>query len=387
MDKKLLHNTYKEYIEKRETIFERYGEKDRFIISGTPWWEYYPGKINRIIGLYRAGDLSEVDAREFYMDFGFAPKTYVDSFIENGLPAIGGTFHYLVNPNIDVKDKIYEVVENPGGEYNLRGAGLNFVTLFLTVIFPEEYGQFNSPIEEALKILDVLPEMERGAKISQKYYETNQVLLEISKEINEPFLPHIDNYLFSLSKGYIGGDIGVSEIIERNVDALEKTSEDTEIEPADRKKYLEIQYKLIVIGKEKGYNVWVASNDRNEEYEGNRFSELALDNIPIFGAQRAVKIAKWIDLIWFNKGTHTPVRFIEIEHSTSIYSGLLRMNDVLVDYPIPKATIVIPEGRLKKTINEMSRPTFNDLSEVCDVLTYEDIREWYKAIDAAKKFD
>jgi type II restriction enzyme len=44
-----------------------------------------------------------------------------------------------------------------------------------------------------------------------------------------------------------------------------------------------------------------------------------------------------IDVIWFRRGTGQPHRFFEVEHSTSVYSGLLRFNDVIIDYPIPEA--------------------------------------------------
>ena len=47
-----------------------------------------------------------------------------------------------------------------------------------------------------------------------------------------------------------------------------------------------------------------------------------------------------IDVIWFRRGAGHPVRFFEIEHSTSVYSGLLRFNDVMIDFPIPEAFVV-----------------------------------------------
>jgi hypothetical protein len=43
-----------------------------------------------------------------------------------------------------------------------------------------------------------------------------------------------------------------------------------------------------------------------------------------------------IDVIWFRRGTGHPVRFFEVEHSTSVYSGLLRFNDVMIDFPIER---------------------------------------------------
>lgn len=52
--------------------------------------------------------------------------------------------------------------------------------------------------------------------------------------------------------------------------------------------------------------------------------------MPQFTQSSTLTIAKYIDVIWFIKGTANPIRFFEIEHSTSIYSGLLRLNDVKI---------------------------------------------------------
>ena len=51
---------------------------------------------------------------------------------------------------------------------------------------------------------------------------------------------------------------------------------------------------------------------------------------------------------------------LEIEHTTSIYSGLLRMSDLVAMQPnlqIP-LFIVAPDVRRNKVIEEVNRPTF-----------------------------
>ena len=108
-----------------------------------------------------------------------------------------------------------------------------------------------------------------------------------------------------------------------------------------------MMYYLIVIGINKNYNVWIAQNDRNKNYKGNKFSDKCIQEIPKFTQPSTLAIAKYIDVIWFKKNTSYPIRFFEIEHTTTIYSGLLRLNDVKIDYPINKATIVIPNDRIK----------------------------------------
>jgi len=51
----------------------------------------------------------------------------------------------------------------------------------------------------------------------------------------------------------------------------------------------------------------------------------------------------------------SPVCFFEVEHSTSVHSGLLRLNDVRIDYPVPKAFIVAAQGRRQPFDKQVGR--------------------------------
>jgi hypothetical protein len=81
----------------------------------------------------------------------------------------------------------------------------------------------------------------------------------------------------------------------------------------------EIQAKLRDIGIFEGFDVWVA--DRGTEYEGEPLGKGCLTDLPLVAAERTREVMKNIDVIWFRRGTGHPVRFFEIEHSTSVYSG------------------------------------------------------------------
>lgn len=92
-----------------------------------------------------------------------------------------------------------------------------------------------------------------------------------------------------------------------------------------------------------------------------------------------------IDVIWFRKGAGHPVRFFEIEHTTSVYSGLLRFNDVMIDFPIPEAFVVGDgEKTLAKFEMEIARRTFahSGLREVTRYVYYEDVRDTWRKFQA-----
>ena len=87
-------------------------------------------------------------------------------------------------------------------------------------------------------------------------------------------------------------------------------------------------------------------------------------------------------VIWFRRGAGHPVRFFEIEHSTTVYSGLLRFNDVMIDFPVPQAFVVGDGDKTQRKFErEIARRTFehSGLIDVTQFLHYAQVREtWEK---------
>src|SRR5439155_21287599 len=95
--------------------------------------------------------------------------------------------------------------------------------------------------------------------------------------------------------------------------------------------HTELQGQLRDIGIFEGYDIWVA--DRGLEWEGGVLGDGCLTDLPVVAPERTRVVMRNIDVIWFRRGAGHPVRFFEIENSTSVYSGLLRFNDVMIDFP------------------------------------------------------
>jgi hypothetical protein len=164
--------------------------------------------------------------------------------------------------------------------------------------------------------------------------------------------------------------------------SVEQHEGDTEVEEiaAEPRVHTEIQAKLRDIGLFEGFDVWVA--DRGTPWNGRPLGDGCLTDLPVVAADRTRTVMRLIDVIWFRKGAGHPVRFFEIEHSTSVYSGLLRFNDVMIDFPIPEAFIVGDGERTRaKFEREVARRTFQQsgLREVTKYLFYELVRRtWSK---------
>lgn len=135
-----------------------------------------------------------------------------------------------------------------------------------------------------------------------------------------------------------------------------------------------MQAKVAEIGATMGFSIWVPANDRTRVLE--RVTESVhdkfLEELNLGYDSATLSTIHQIDVLWLRR--NAIVRAFEIEHTTAIYSGLLRMADLLALQPNIdiKLHIIADEDRQKKTIREITRPAFDsfDLPEKCSFLSY-----------------
>lgn len=138
-----------------------------------------------------------------------------------------------------------------------------------------------------------------------------------------------------------------------------------------------LQRWLIELGRMTGCLVWIAASDRARTISDIE-QEGYLTELPRMGlSEEATRRISYIDVIWVRQ--NAPVCAFEIETTTSIYSGLLRMSDLLAVVPALKLDlfVVAPRERRDKVMGELSRPTFLKLglSEYCRFIAAEDLRD------------
>jgi hypothetical protein len=143
----------------------------------------------------------------------------------------------------------------------------------------------------------------------------------------------------------------------------------------------EIQWLLLKLGSDLGMDVWVARNDRGREFDGQRFQNVPRlkGDLPLQFDAATNRTIELIDVLWLH-GNAIQAAF-EVESTTSIYSGLLRMSDLIAMQPnlnIP-LYIVAPDERRNKVIQEVNRPTFSRLSprmaDICRFIAFSTLRE------------
>ena len=141
-------------------------------------------------------------------------------------------------------------------------------------------------------------------------------------------------------------------------------------------RHTEIQHQLLRLGAELGLDVWVARNDRGKKWDGLALGSLPrmLEQLPTQFNEATTRTIELIDVLWLSG--NSIVAAFEVECTTSIYSGLLRMSDLLALQPNLDINLylVAPDERREKVEQELLRPTFSlrekPLAKICGFLPF-----------------
>ena len=144
---------------------------------------------------------------------------------------------------------------------------------------------------------------------------------------------------------------------------------------------LQIQAALAEIGTRMGFQIWLPRADRGRVLtKWKPDTGVLIEELPVGFDQTTMKTIEQIDVLWLKK--RTIVRAFEVEHTTSIYSGILRMADLLAMQPNLKIKlhIVAPASRREKVFQEIRRPVFallegGALSDICTYLSYDNVAD------------
>ncbi|PWB90116.1 type II restriction endonuclease [Methylocystis sp. MitZ-2018] len=152
--------------------------------------------------------------------------------------------------------------------------------------------------------------------------------------------------------------------------------------------HTEVQAWLRDLGRALGYEVWVAANDRGRIHNGGQLGAECLDSLPVSieNAPSADSI-RLIDILWIDRNRTRVVAAFEVEHTTSIYSGIVRMLDLALSSDLHAADglfLVAPDAREGEVRAQLRRPAF---SRVADLqVRYLPYGELEKHRDAIARF-
>jgi len=147
--------------------------------------------------------------------------------------------------------------------------------------------------------------------------------------------------------------------------------------------HTEMQYHIMTIGSSVGYDVIAASNDRSKCHNGKSLSFISLDKFPKLDVgKETYKTITLIDAVWFDKGTNNIVCAFEVEKSTSIYSGILRLTDLYYSFKDspPTLYLIIPNNREKEVINQLQRPSIKNNHIEIHYILFSELKKDCEAI-------
>jgi type II restriction enzyme len=136
----------------------------------------------------------------------------------------------------------------------------------------------------------------------------------------------------------------------------------------DDRSHTEVQGWLRDLGLAVGFGVWVASNDRSRPYAAGRLSDGCLDALPApLETMQAADAIRLIDVLWIDKAAGRVAAAFEVEHTTSIYSGIVRMLDLalgLPEQPAHALFLVAPDAREADVREQLRRPAFSRVADL-----------------------
>jgi len=157
-----------------------------------------------------------------------------------------------------------------------------------------------------------------------------------------------------------------------------------EVSPApesEARESIRVQSLIAQIGHRMGMSIWIPRSDRERVLREWKDSDArVLERLPLNYDDTTLRTIEQIDVLWLRN--RSIVRAFEVEHTTSIYSGILRMADLLALQPNMDINlhIVAPMTKREKVFQEIRRPVFSlldrgPLAESCTYLSYDALRD------------
>lgn len=194
-------------------------------------------------------------------------------------------------------------------------------------------------------------------------------------------------------KGYPLAEHEVKKLATHTVNRVDKTvtvsvpegnnlaEEGTEPLDVEVRESIRIQALIAKVGIQMGMAIWIPRADRGSVLREIKLQEAAfLERLPLNYDDTTLRTIEQIDVLWLRG--RSIVRAFEVEHTTSVYSGILRMADLLALQPNMeiKLHIVAPVVRKEKVFQEIRRPVFSllekgPLAESCTYLSYDSLQE------------
>lgn len=343
----------------------------------------------------------DIENRQFGNDFkGSSLETVVSAISEQKQVFEGASHAFFWKPKLRIPD-IYENEVNKlaFGRFlkgclqsttekqllvevdklkNLQIKGLGpAVANILYFLHPTIFPPFNTAIVKGFNLLF-------NQKIKLGSWDEYLKMRKFIIECNQKNLPELSKDLGAICGLFF--EIGIGRLVtDKNLEItlqfLEKSKlkrhKEISNDIVEENAHTEMQFYLAKLGQSLGYDIWVAQNDHSRDWNNQKLGEFSLKQLSLSGIPKVVKdTISLIDLLWLNKNGEVVSAF-EVEKSTSIYSGILRLNDLSMSIPnnLCRYYLVAPNKREKEIKAQLLRPSFSH-SNICTIsyILFSDLR-------------
>ncbi|MCU0883346.1 MAG: type II restriction endonuclease [Beijerinckiaceae bacterium] len=343
--------------------------------------------------------VAEIETGNFGVAYrGSSLETVVHSIAEQRQIFKGADHAFLWKPKLRIPD-IYESPENQRafGRLLARCCGCNEETEILAAIrtidalaikglgpavanllyflHPTHVAPFNTAIVNGYNAVT-------GAKARLGSWPHYLALRDGVRELNQRY-----RHLFSNDLGAVGGflfDVGsgrypapvagatsagdwIARLDAAKQEALRSAKPGTGGAEIDRR-HSEVQAWLRDLGRALGYDVWMAANDRGRLHDGVPLGTGCLERLPVaIETAPGADMIRLIDVLWLESSGRVTAAF-EVEHSTSIYSGIVRMLDLALSASEFQTRaglfLVAPDKREAEVRAQLMRPAFSRVAHL-----------------------
>jgi type II restriction enzyme len=238
-----------------------------------------------------------------------------------------------------------------------------------------------------------------GARQKLGSWESYLGMRETIVRANEEFRDHLSKdlgafagLLFEIGSGRIWVDGNAKNVEQETARKAEQAARNRHksvlAEQQQESEHTRVQHLLIKIGRALKYEVHVARNDRHRGCDNESFALLTVPRLPPRDwPSEVMDTVSLIDVIWLEPETGRIVSAFEIEKSTSIYSGILRLADLASSIPECACPLylVAPNNREAEVMAQLARPAFRSHRETLS-MAYLPFKELSENCDALCRF-
>lgn len=292
--------------------------------------------------------------------FYWKPKLRIPDIYENEANKQGfGEFLYTCLDTTDVRALEKEVLKLAARGIKGLGPAVSNILYFL---HPTLFPPFNTAM---LNGFNALFQTKKKLGSWESYLEMRETIIEANTSLGilSKDLGAFCGMLFEIGVGRLNcnGADTLNVEHEKVEQVRRKRHNQVQQDLAEERLHTKVQHQLCELGRALGYDTLVARNDRSAVYQGSPLGYRCLEKLPDLGLPPEVhSTAELIDVLWLYKGSTKIACAFEVEKSTSIYSGILRLTDMALSLPGKEdhLYLVAPATREKEIIDQLKRPMF-----------------------------